>query len=241
MAQISRLYFKESISSSQIITLDQEQHHYLTRVMRYKIGEEILLFNHKDGQWRARITSIDKKTIQLQPFVLEKVAPNEKNLGLYFAPIKNVTPSFIVQKATELGVSFIQPIRTRYSVIDKINTLKLKQVAIEAAEQCERFTIPEVYDILPLDKALNSNTCKGPLIFCNENKDGTYLSSYCLTHQPFEAGIIVGPEGGFTKEEIDLLKRKAANVHLGDRILRAETAIICALSIYQSIIENGKH
>lgn len=239
MVQIPRLHFPNPLSALSEIIIVEEQHHYLSKVLRCNVGDELSLFNSTCGQWRARITNIDKKSIAVALIKHEAAAKIELGPTLFFAPIKNVTTSFIVQKATELGVSVIQPIKTRYSVIDKVNIEKLRLVAIEATEQCERFSVPQINDIAPLEKAISLPIYQGELLFCNENKTGELFSDYCLRQKPLQAGLVIGPEGGFSDEEVQMLTNVSVDLQLGSRILRSETAIIAALSIYQAMVESS--
>jgi len=231
-----RLYHPQMLSLNSGIFLKDSQYHYLVRVMRLKVGSMVRLFNSTDGEFEGKIIDIQKDHLTLE--LINFISPPQqvRELTLYFAPIKNSNMSFIVQKATELGVTKIQPMITKHTMVVKANIGKLEMVAIEAAEQCKRLSIPEVLPIQTLEYALKNPLHTGPLIFCNENESSQALAQYLDQNKPQDVGIMIGPEGGFSQAEAAMIiNSKGISVSLGKRILRAETAIIATLSVYQAI------
>lgn len=231
-----RLYNPQTLVLNSSLFLKDKQHHYLARVMRLRIGNMVRLFNSVDGEFEGKIIDIQKNHLELKLVNFISPAQQGRELTLYFAPIKNSNMSFVVQKATELGVSKIQPIITKHTMVVKANIAKLEMVAIEAAEQCERLSAPQVLPLQTLESILKNPLHTGPLIFCNENESNQTLTQYLERNKPQDAGIMIGPEGGFSQAEATMIiDSKGVSVSLGKRILRAETAIIATLSVYQAI------
>ncbi len=200
------------------------------------MGSNVRVFNSTDGEFEGKIIDIQKDHLELE--LIDFISPPKlvQELTLYFAPIKNSNTSFIVQKATELGATKIQPIITKRTMVVKANVEKLESVSMEAAEQCERFSVPQILPIQTLEYVLKHPLHSGALIFCNEKEASQPLAQYLENAKPQDAGIMIGPEGGFTDTEAEMIiKHKGISVSLGKRILRAETAIIATLSVYQAI------
>lgn len=236
-----RLYVENDLSAGALVELQRSQAHYLASVMRQKTGNVLSVFNGRDGQWEALINTLDKKSTSLicQNQTLLQTA--EANLTLFFAPTKNVSTSYIVQKATELGVSKICPIRTERTIVNKVNVEKLHLVAIEAAEQCERLTIPDVEDIVDLKKCFSGKSFGGKLVICAERGVSENLNR-TLGALTGDDAILIGPEGGFSESEFEFLKNldNALPITMGARIMRADTAVIAALASYQAISGDWK-
>lgn len=230
--KLPRIYLKgiDFIEGSKL-SLDKSHAHYLFKVMRRKENDKILVFNEKSGEFLAIIS--DNRDIYLEKQVKAPVIDSE--LILVFSPIKNVDTSFVIQKATELGVTKIIPVRFRRTVVNKVNLDKLSAVAIEAAEQSERLSVPEISDIIPFTKFDFNSFSDFNIIIALERSLESKLSKVKLEFD--KTMIIIGPEGGFADEEIVFLPKSVYKISLGTRILRAETAIIAALSIYQEIHE----
>lgn len=232
---IVRLFLNRSIEQNDLIQITDSDFHYLSKVMRKTEGDIVALFNGINGQWDCEVIAVEKKTLLLRAIKQTRLQESERKLTLFFAPIKNPDAAWIVTKATELGVTDIQPMLTTRSVVTKVNLDKLKLAAKEAAEQSERITIPNIHDIQPYAKAIES--FDGEMIFLDESGRGE--SAKVALHGEFQNPcIIVGPEGGFTAEELNLVKSKKSCIliTLGKRILRSETAIIAALSLYQGYL-----
>ncbi len=238
MAQEIRLYTPQTLEKSTDITLGAEQAHYLTNVMRCKSGDKISLFNGRDGQWQAELTSISKKSINAAPIKQTRPQVSSPDLWLVFAPIKNKT-ELVVEKATELGVSKIIPIVTRHSVVRSLNLEKLQIHAIEAAEQCERLDIPALETHKDLSYLLGAWQTDRTLLYGDESGGGTSLTEILenMKNQPAQKiAVLIGPEGGFAADEFEMLRAcdftKAFG--MGGRILRADTAAVAATACVQS-------
>lgn len=200
------------------------------------MGSLVRVFNSTDGEFAGKIIDIQKDHVELELIDFLSLPKPAQELTLYFAPIKNSNTGFIIQKATELGVSKIQPIITKHTMVVKANVEKLALVAMEAAEQCQRFSVPQILPIQTLEYALKHPLHRGPFIFCNENESSRSLCRYLYENKPQDVGVMIGPEGGFTDAEAEMIiKHKGISVSLGNRILRAETAVIATLSVYQAI------
>jgi 16S rRNA (uracil1498-N3)-methyltransferase len=240
--KISRIYYDSNIKTGDEINLLEYHANYLFKVMRKRVGHNVALFNSNDGEFIAEIISIDKKSVSLKVNDQIKKPYLSPNFTLAFSPIKNPKPEFIVQKATELGVSKIIPVIFENTVKDKTKTEKLGKVAIESVEQCERFDLPEIFEAKSFNDFLQYiNEDDQKLIFlCDETgqgKDVNSLKNEISDHKNKEKIIIIGPEGGFTKGEINQIYslKNCYGLSLGPRILRAETAIISSLSVVQSL------
>jgi len=219
------------------LTLGKDQSHYVANVMRAKPGEDVLLFNGRDGEWRGRFDTVAKSGVIVA--IEEQTRPQapEPDLWLLAAPIKKDNVDLVAEKAAELGASALWPVFTRRTVMSRVNTERLAAHMIEAAEQCERLTVPVVMEPTALDKALAGWDAARPLIFLDESGGGAPLVQVLADLPAGPLAVLVGPEGGFAPEERALLARLpfARPVGLGPRILRAETAAIAALAVVQAV------
>ncbi len=233
-----RLYVLDSLKTGLEVIISKQQSHYLVSVMRRKLSEKVILFNGKDGEFLSEITEANKNAVILKITNQTKLFKKCPDIQLFYCPVKNAKNEFIVQKATELGVSLIQPIICERSVKTKINKDKLKLVAMEASEQCERLEVPMVNDLMNFGDAVE--TLKDHIIiFCDETGQGdTSYQALSKLERDKKYAIFIGPEGGFSDSEIEKiysLENKCA-IGLGPRILRADTAIITALSLVQNYV-----
>lgn len=212
---------------------------YLTKVMRQKTGDQIFVFNGCEGEFMAEIFAIEKKSLILQ--IGEKTSELKlaPSVTLAFALVKNVRIDFVAAKATELGVSRFQPIITKNTIADRINLERFRANVKEACEQCERNDFPAILPLEKLEKFLskNSDVANKIFILCDESGHGAKAGDILprISAYDQEVIVLVGPEGGFAKEEFDQM-RQLKNLHsisLGPRILRADTAIISALTLVQ--------
>lgn len=241
-----RLFVEGALGEGALVQLDDGQSHYLLHVMRAKAGDRVSLFNGRDGEWLARIDTASKRAVTL---VCEKCTTRQRevpDLWLLFAPVKKTPADYLVQKATELGVSVLQPVFTRRTIVSRVNMERLKANAIEATEQSGRLSIPDCREPLALDKLLASFPKDRMLIFADEagadsNTPGgrTDMMIDALLDMPEGAryAILTGPEGGFDPAEREMIRAlpNAVPVALGPRILRADTAALAALAILQSV------
>ena len=223
-----RLFFSNSITIGMTDILDKYQSHYLNKVMRVKENELFSLFNNK-GEWEAKILKISKGLVEFEIIKQLRQKENMKALWLAFSPIKSNYQNFMIQKATELGVTKFLPIIFERTIVRSINVERLKKIAIEASEQSNRINIPSIEQTQNLESFLNSNLVD--LIFTDLNSTNKKIDKSKLTNKP--TCIIVGPEGDFSeleREKIHSFKGVQA-IKINENILRAETAVISAISI----------
>lgn len=219
------------------LTLGKEQSHYVANVMRAKPGEAVTLFNGRDGEWRGRLATVAKAAAVVAVEDQTRPQAAEADLWLLAAPIKKDCVDLVAEKAAELGASRLWPVLTRRTVTTRVNTDRLAAHMVEAAEQCERLTVPELAEPQPLDKVLAGWDAGRTLLFLDESGSGAPLVQVLAEMPPGPLAVLVGPEGGFAPEERALLARQpfARPVGLGPRILRAETAAIAALAVVQAV------
>ena len=223
-----RLFFKESLSLNLTAKLDKSQSHYVNKVMRVKVGEVFSLFN-SSGEWEAKILNISKSIVEFNITKQLRQKENVKDLWLAFSPIKSNYFNFMIQKATELGVTKFLPIIFDRTIVRKINKDRLEKVIIEAAEQSNRINVPSIEDPQSLNDLLNNE--RMDLIFTDLNSKNKKLDLNKLTGNP--TCVIIGPEGDFSEEERgQILAFKGVQpIKINENILRSETAVISALSI----------
>ena len=228
-----RLYFSKSLSNNLTGTLDKSQSHYVKKVMRVKENETFSLFN-SSGEWEAKILNISKGVVEFNVTKQLRQKENPKELWLAFSPIKSNYFNFMIQKATELGVTKFIPIIFDRTIVRKINKERLEKVIIEAAEQSNRINVPDIEDPKSLDDFLNNN--KVDLIFTDLNSKNTKIDLKKVTDKP--TCVIIGPEGDFSEEErAKILKFSGVQpLKINENILRSETAVISAISIIKYAI-----
>jgi len=223
-----RLFFSNAITIGKTDMLDKSQSHYLNKVMRVKENELFSLFNNK-GEWEAKILKISKGLVEFEIIKQLRQKENLKDLWLAFSPIKSNYQNFMIQKATELGVTKFLPIIFDRTIVRSINKKKKKKIAIEASEQSNRINIPSIEQTQNLESFLNSNLVN--LIFTDLNSTNKKIDKSKLTNKP--TCIIVGPEGDFSELEREkiLTFKGVQTVKINENILRSETAVISAISI----------
>jgi 16S rRNA (uracil1498-N3)-methyltransferase len=237
-----RLYVEAALPGDGAITLGADQSHYLANVMRARAGDAVALFNGRDGEWASEITGIAKRAVTLTLGAKIREQKTEPDLWLAFAPIKKARIDFIAQKATELGVSHLIPVITRRTIVDRVKTERLHANAVEAAEQCERLTVPTVGEPVKLEALLADWPADRRIMFCDEQLTGapahSALSAADDKTAPAPWGILIGPEGGFDDHERKLIRAQAGTTvcTLGPRVLRADTAAMAAISLWQSAL-----
>lgn len=239
-----RLYVDVPLAAGADVVPTPEQTHYLLNVLRLKPGDAIALFNGRDGEWHSRISDASKKTSRLTVERQTRQQRNGPDLWFLFAPIKRARFDFVVEKAAELGARRIQPVFTRRTAVARVNLDRLGAHAVEAAEQCGRLDVPDVADPQPIDTVLDAWPAGRRLMLCDESgtaPSATQALAEARADSPGGIGpwaILIGPEGGFAPEELIRLKRLPGvlPVTLGPRILRAETAGIAALALWQAML-----
>ena len=229
-----RLFYPESLSINLEGKLDKAQSHYLTKVMRIPIGGNFSLFN-KFGEWQTIIKKISKNDLNFKVTKQLRHEENETDLWLAFSPIRSNFFNFMIQKATELGVTKFIPVITERTVVRNINYERLIKIVTEASEQCNRLSIPEIDKIQKLDEFFKNNKDLN-LIFGDLNSDNKKIDKSKLTDKPI--CIIIGPEGDFseTEKEKILSFKDVQALKINENILRSETAVISAISIVNYLI-----
>ena len=227
-----RLFYSKSLSLNLTDKLDKSQSHYVSKVMRLKEKEVFSLFN-SSGEWEAKISNITKSIVEFNVTKQLRHKENTKDLWLAFSPIKSNYFNFMIQKATELGVTKFLPIIFERTIVRKINKERFEKVIIEAAEQSNRITVPSIEDPQKLKSFLNNDM---DLIFTDLNTANTKIDLTKLTTKP--TCVIIGPEGDFSEEEREeILKFNGVQpIKINENILRSETAVISSLSIINYVI-----
>ncbi|WP_415320642.1 RsmE family RNA methyltransferase [Candidatus Pelagibacter sp. Uisw_092] len=228
-----RLFFKESLSLNLTAKLDKPQSHYVTKVMRIKIGEIFSLFN-SSGEWEAKILTLSKSIVEFNITKQLRQKESMKEMWLAFSPIKSNYFNFMIQKATELGVTKFIPIIFDRTIVRKINKERLEKVIIEAAEQSNRINVPSIEEPKSLKDFLSNE--KIDLIFTDLNSQNKKIDLEKLTSNP--TCVIIGPEGDFSEDEREqiLAFKEVQPIKINENILRSETAVISALSIVGYLI-----
>ena len=226
-----RLFFAKSLSHNLSSKLNKSQSHYLAKVMRVKVGESFSLFN-KSGEWEAKINEILKGIVEFTVLKKLREKDNEKNIWLAFAPIKSNFFNFMIQKATELGVTKLVPIITDRTIVRKINYERIEKIIIEASEQSNRIKVPKVEKIQNLNLFLKNNNHKINIIFGDLNTENQNLDPK-IKKENKPICIIIGPEGDFTESEREQILnfKDVQSLKINNNILRTETAAISAISI----------
>jgi 16S rRNA (uracil1498-N3)-methyltransferase len=232
MASVIRLYVDHPLGVGQSVPLNREQSHYLFGVMRRGVGEVTELFNGIDGEWLARVVQAGKRNAILLCESQSKPMMLPPDLWLMFAPIKKARTDFIVEKATEMGAARIMPVQTDFTNSERIRQDRLQSHAVEAAEQCGGTHVPPVMELQKLSKLLDRWDDRH-IMFCDETRLGQAIT---LSQQPGPWAILIGPEGGFSQAERKRLEvmPQVQGVSLGPRILRADTAAVAALALWQT-------
>lgn len=236
-----RLYVESDLSAAATVGLSADQAHYLQHVMRAKAGESVALFNGRDGEWLAEIQGFGKGWASLTVSTQRRPQIVEPDLWLVFAPIKGARIDFVAEKATELGVSTLWPVFTRRTVVSRVKEERLFANAVQAAEQCERLSVPAVRPAVTLEKALGAWPQERRLLVLDETGTGRPIAAALAEIPPGPAAVLTGPEGGFTNSELDDLRRLpfVSFIGLGPRILRADTAALAALACWQAWCGDG--
>jgi 16S rRNA (uracil1498-N3)-methyltransferase len=240
----TRLYLEAALAAGATLGLDHARAHFLRSVLRLKRGARIAVFNGADGEWTARLDALGKGWASLVVEERRRAQEPEPDLWLVFAPIKRARLDFLVEKAVELGVSRLQPAMTRFTAVARVNRERLAANAREAAEQCERLSVPQVLEARPLFDIVGEWPAGRRLLVCCERGAAQPLAA-ALQAAVGEAetpwAILVGPEGGLARSELDGLSKLpfVTPVGLGPRILRADTAALFALACWQALLGDG--
>lgn len=233
-----RLYVTADLAAGASVALDRDQARYLFSVMRLGVGDEVLLFNGADGEWRARVAAAGKKDGVLEAVAQTRPQTSPPDLWLMFAPIKKARTDFIAEKAAEMGARRVMPVFTRHTNSDRVNADRLAAHCVEAAEQCGLTSVPEVSAPQTLEAALADWPVDRRLMFCDETAAHGHAAEALRAAGGEKWAILIGPEGGFSEGEVAQLRALpfATPVSLGPRILRADTAAVAALTIWQATL-----
>jgi 16S rRNA (uracil1498-N3)-methyltransferase len=232
-----RLYVEAALGEGARLAPDEGQAHYLLHVMRARAGERVTLFNGRDGEWLARIAESGKRGCTLECERLTARQTEEADLWLVFAPIKKTPADYLAQKATELGVRALQPVITRRTIVARVNLERMRANAVEAAEQSGRLSVPETREPLSFEKLLAAWPRERRILFCDEAGDAPPIAEALRGAPDGPWAVVTGPEGGFDPAERAQLRAMSCvtPVSLGERILRADTAALAALAVWQAV------
>lgn len=232
-----RLFLREALTADGRLTLTREQAHYLGAVMRRGAGDDVAVFNGRDGEWRAVIARLDRKGAELALAECLRPQTAPPDLEVWAALVKRDRFETIIEKAAELGAARVQPVVTQFTQSAKTNLSRLELIAVEAAEQTGRLDVPVILPPVSLAQALKARPEGRTLIFCDEAGDAAPMAEALAASAHEAATILIGPEGGFSPEERAMLRGldRVLPVSLGPRILRADTAAIAAMTLWQSV------
>lgn len=233
-----RLYVDHALSEGADVPCTPEQASYLRSVLRLAGGDEILVFNGRNGEWRARLQEVGKRGASLSIAAQIRPQADGPDLHYLFAPLKRARLDYMVQKATEMGVAKLAPVITRHTVAERVNLDRMRANAIEAAEQCGILRVPDVAEPAKLASALQAWDASRALVFCDEAAE---QASPIRALSEIAAGplaVLIGPEGGFSPDERDMIRAvpQAIPISLGPRIMRADTAAVAALALVNAVL-----
>jgi 16S rRNA (uracil1498-N3)-methyltransferase len=235
-----RLFLDVPFAAEERLALGRAQANYLLNVLRLKAGDSVLVFNGRDGEWRAEIVQEGRRSAELRIVAQVRSQPKPGDLLYLFAPLKHARLDYMVQKAVEMGASALKPVFTRRTQASRVNRERIRANAIEAAEQCGILSVPGVLEEEDLARALAHLEHDRLLIFCDEEASvANPLDALSrVDPRPEKLAVLVGPEGGFTEEERALAARqpRVVRLSLGPRILRADTAAVAALAVVQAVV-----
>ncbi len=237
-----RLYVKEAIFQGVPLSLSQDHLHYLKHVLRYSLNQDIVIFNESDGEWVSTIQELTKSVAIVLPKIQKRAPVLENKIHLIFSPLKHEALLYLIEKTTELGVTNFHPTLMERTNIHRINLEKLQKNAVEACQQCERFSPPHFSNLTSVTEKISSWNSTIPILCCQERGEALPILT-CLQNLPKnqEVAFFIGPEGGITEAELRYLKTFPF-IHfitLGSRILRAETAAVAAVSCAQAVLEKA--
>jgi 16S rRNA (uracil1498-N3)-methyltransferase len=237
-SKLHRLFVKPSLCAGGEVVVAGPQSHYLLHVLRLKPGDEVLLFNGMDGEWRCALVQARKDSATLRVAECSRPQQDGPDLHYLFAPLKRARLDYMAQKATELGASRLQPVLTRRTVVEQLNRERLLANAVEAAEQCNLLRVPEIGEPRKLEDLLTGWDPRRRLIFADEQGSHGGPLAVLSGLEPQPLAVLIGPEGGFEPAERARLleKRYVVPMSLGPRIMRADTAAVAALALVNAVL-----
>ena len=247
-----RIYVDSALAGGGEVPLDRDQANYLVNVLRLTQGDNVLLFNGRDGEWQAALSGTGKRSLSATVGELKREQPEPNDLHFLFAPLKHARLDYLVQKAVEMGVSRIQPVMTKHTQVARLNLDRMRANVVEAAQQCGVLSVPEVSEPVAFKTIAGSIDAGRMLVFCDEDAEvqdpvvalakarptGTALLPAANARQALALAVLIGPEGGFSEDERETLKKRpnVVRIALGPRILRADTAAVAALTLVQTVL-----
>jgi 16S rRNA (uracil1498-N3)-methyltransferase len=233
-----RLFVDDELAEGRSLACTPAQANYLRNVLRLKAGAAILVFNGRDGEWRAELAEADRRATALIVRAQTRAQEGGPDIDYLFAPLKRARLDYMVEKATEMGVARLRPVLTRRTVAERVNAERMRAHAIEAAEQCGILRLPEIRAPEKLEAVVAAWNTARPLIFCDEDGAETCPFTALAMIEPGPVAVLVGPEGGFDPAERELLASRpfVTRISLGPRILRADTAAVAALALVNAVL-----
>lgn len=236
--RMQRLFVPQAMQANGEIEPDPQQAHYLLNVLRMHAGTQLLVFNGVDGEWLASLIEVNRKKVRLSLMTQVRPQPALPDLIYCFAPLKQGRLDYMVQKAVEMGAGVLQPVLTQHTQMSNIGIDRIRANVVEAAEQCGILAIPEVREVVKLERLIWEWEPGRRLIFCDEGADTNNPMPALQAVLENKLGLLIGPEGGFSEEERQQLRALpyVTSIPLGPRILRADTAAVAAMAVIQATI-----
>ena len=235
-----RVCLDAPLAAGQTVSFDRGQANYLANVLRLKQGDELLLFNGRDGEWQARLAGAGKRALTAAIGERMREQPRPCDLHFLFAPLKHARLDYLVQKAVEMGASRLQPVITRHTQVARVNLDRMRANVIEAAQQCGILTLPEVVEPVAFKAGIGRADADRLLVFCDEEAEvkDPVAALAAAARAGLPIAVLIGPEGGFAEEEREALRKRPnmVRIALGPRILRADTAAVAALALVQAVL-----
>jgi 16S rRNA (uracil1498-N3)-methyltransferase len=233
-----RLHVDADLAEGASIACTAEQSNYLRNVLRLAAGDAVLVFNGRDGEWRAELAEAGKRAATLRISTRVRAQEGGPDIDYLFAPLKRARLDYMVQKATEMGVARLRPVLTRRTIAERINLERMRANAIEAAEQCGILRVPEVLAAEKLERAIAGWDRARALVLCDEGSDVANPIAALAKLKPGPVAVLVGPEGGFEDAERELVSSQpfVTRISLGPRILRADTAAVAVLALVNAVV-----
>jgi 16S rRNA (uracil1498-N3)-methyltransferase len=251
-----RIYIDMPLAGDRQVPLDRDQANYLLNVLRLSRGDEVLLFNGRDGQWRATLAGAGKRALTAAVGERVREQPTPLDLHFMFAPLKHARLDYMVQKAVEMGASRLQPVSTRRTQVARVTLERMHANAIEAAQQCGVLALPEIKEPVAFKAVAGAADSGRLLVFCDEDAEvkdpvaalaaarpmAQALLPAGSPRQSMKMAVLIGPEGGFAEDERDILLKRpnVLRIALGPRVLRADTAAVAALALVQAVLGDWK-
>ena len=235
--RMPRVFVDAPLAAAGAVALSREQANHLLNVLRLRQADEILVFNGRDGEWRAQLADAGKRALNATIAEQVRAQPTPPDLHFLFAPLKHARLDYLVQKVVEMGVSCLQPVITRHTQVARVNLDRMRANVVEAAQQCGVLNLPEVEEPLALAAAVSDTSRL--LVFCDERAEvQDPVQALRAAPAGLAVSLLIGPEGGFAEDERAALAKRAnvARIALGPRILRADTAAVAALALVQAVL-----